>query len=51
MWKSDNMCEKAQHSTYIALDTIIRDHSFDFVASVVLPGTEDVIQFEKITTF
>ena len=31
-------------STYRALDTIIRGHFFDFMASVVLPGFEDVTQ-------
>ena len=30
-------------SAYEALDTIIRDHFFDFVASVVLPVSEEII--------
>ena len=32
------------HSTYRALDTIIRNHFVDFVASVVLPGSEEIVQ-------
>ena len=49
MRKWENMSRKKWlHSTYGALDAIIRDHFVDFVASVVLPGSEDIIQFEKI---
>ena len=41
---------KKLHPTCRALDTIIRDHFVDSVASVVLPGSEDIIQFEKVQT-
>ena len=31
-------------STYRALDAIIRNHFFDFAASVALPGSEEAVQ-------
>ena len=39
--------QEKMHSAYRALDAIIRNHFFDFVASAVLPISEEIIQFER----